>query len=47
MSITKTFRFAAALTVAILFASAPASMAFERVEQPSSIPGAGPWDAKA
>ncbi|MGJ0451666.1 MAG: di-heme-cytochrome C peroxidase [Methylocystis sp.] len=47
MSITKTFRFAAALTLVFFAASAPASMALERVEQPSSIPGAGPWDEKA
>ncbi len=46
MSLTKAFR-SAALAAVILAASSSASMAFERVEQPSSIPGAGPWDERA
>jgi mono/diheme cytochrome c family protein len=46
MSLTKAFRSAARAAV-IFAATSSASLAFERVEQPSSIPGAGPWDEKA
>jgi hypothetical protein len=47
MSMTKTFRSAALAAVVFAAVSPAASQAFERVEQPSSIPGALPWDEKA
>ncbi|MGD9657685.1 MAG: di-heme-cytochrome C peroxidase [Methylocystis sp.] len=47
MSMTKNFRSAALAAIVFAAVSPAASMAFERVEQPSSIPGAGPWDEKA
>ncbi|MGJ0395408.1 MAG: di-heme-cytochrome C peroxidase [Methylocystis sp.] len=47
MSIAETFRSATLAAVIFAAASPGATLAFERVEQPSSIPGAGPWDEKA
>ncbi|MBM3552839.1 MAG: hypothetical protein FJX45_14010 [Alphaproteobacteria bacterium] len=47
MKITETFRSATFAAVIFAAASPGATLAFERVEQPSSIPGAGPWDEKA